>query len=203
MGNETGAPGTVTPVTREARERRAGHPALCVWLTGLPAAGKTTLARNVEQALFARGLNTYVLDGDELRTGLNAGLGFTPAERSENLRRAGHAARILVDAGVIVLCAFVSPSVDDRDRVRALFEPGRFSEVWVDCPLEVCRSRDPKGLYGKAARGELPNLTGVGAPYEIPVAAELIIDTGCVSPAAACAALETHIDRQLARLRRI
>jgi adenylyl-sulfate kinase len=165
-----------TSVTLADRERLAGHPALCVWLTGLPAAGKTTLARAVERRLFERGLRTSVLDGDELRTGINAGLGFTPSDRSENLRRAGHAARLIADSGAIVLCAFVSPAAADRARARSLFAPGRFVEVWVRCPIEVCRARDPKGLYAKAARGELSDLTGVGAPYEAPLEAEIIID---------------------------
>jgi adenylylsulfate kinase len=164
-------------LTRAEREAMAGHPALCVWLTGLPAAGKTTLARGVERELFARGLRTYVLDGDELRAGLNAGLGFSPADRHENLRRAGHAARLLVDAGVIAVCAFVSPAAADRAMIRELFEQDRFIEVWVSCPVSVCAERDPKGLYAKAARGEIANLTGVGAPYEAPDAPELVVDS--------------------------
>jgi len=179
------------------REHLAGHAAACVWLTGLPAAGKTTLAKSVERALHRRGVHSYVLDGDELRGGLNAGLGFSPTDRSENLRRAGHAARILVDAGVVALCAFVSPAAADRARVRALFPPGRFIEVWVRCPVEVCRARDPKGLYGKAARGELSNLTGVGAPYEAPTAAELVVDSDCAEVADTSAVLERHIMSRL------
>jgi len=179
-----------------------GHSALCVWLTGLPAAGKTTLARSVDRALHRGGVHSYVLDGDELRGGLNAGLGFSPTDRSENLRRAGHAARILVDAGVVALCAFVSPAAADRDRVRALFSPGRFIEVWVRCPVEVCRARDPKGLYGKAARGELSDLTGVGAPYEAPTAAELIVDTGSTGTAEASAALAGYLLARLAEFDR-
>ncbi len=186
-------------VTRGERERLAGHPALCVWLTGLPAAGKTTLARGVERVLFQRGLRSYVLDGDELRGGLNAGLGFSPADRSENLRRAGHAARLLVDAGAITLCAFVSPAIADRAMIRALFEPGRFLEVWVRCPVEVCSARDPKGLYARAARGELKDLTGVGAPYEPPQTPELVIDSSR-DPAGAVRALELELLRMLEAL---
>lgn len=186
-------------VTRLEREGRAGHPALCVWLTGLPAAGKTTLARGVERALFERGLSTYVLDGDELRVGLTAGLGFSPADRHENLRRAGHAARLLVDAGVIVVCAFVSPAASDRAMIRELFEQDRFIEVWVSCPVSVCAERDPKGLYAKAARGEIPNLTGVGAPYEAPTAAELTVDSSS-QPGRAVEQLEELVLKRLEQL---
>lgn len=189
----------VDPLTRPDRERLAGHRALCVWLTGLPAAGKTTLARAVERRLHERGLRTFVLDGDELRAGLNAGLGFSPAERSENLRRAGHAARLLFDSGAVVLCAFVSPTAADRGRIRTLFDPGGFVEVWVSCPVDVCRGRDPKGLYRRADRGELPDLTGVGAPYEPPTAAELVIDTSGGDHAGAVARLEAHILEVLGR----
>lgn len=160
-------------VGREAREARNGHRAAVVWFTGLPASGKSTLARAVETRLFADGVQVVTLDGDRLRHGLSGDLGFSPEDRRENLRRAGAVARILFDAGVVVLCAFVSPFREDRDRLRALFPPGRFLEVHLEAGPEVCRGRDPKGLYAAAAEGRLTGLTGVDAPWEPPLAPEL------------------------------
>jgi len=186
-------------VTPDERERGSTHARACVWLTGVPAAGKSTLATGVERRLHARGWRTFVLDGDELRTGLSAGLGFSAEARSENLRRAGHAARLMVDAGLVVLAAFVSPSAADRASVRALFEPGRFVEVWVRCASEVCRARDPKGLYARAARGELAGLTGYDAPYEVPSQPELVVDTATATVEASVTAFEDALVRRLAR----
>lgn len=152
-----------------------------MWLTGLPGAGKTTIANAVAQRLRQQGRMAVVLDGDEMRRGLCADLGFSPADRAENIRRAGDVARLLFDQGAIVLCAFVSPYRAARERVRTLFPPGRFVEAYVCADVETCRARDPKGLYAKERGGALQGLTGVSAPYEAPVAAELVIDTGTLT----------------------
>jgi bifunctional enzyme CysN/CysC len=164
-------------ITREVRERRNGHRAAVLWFTGLPGAGKSTLAGTVERTLFEAGAQTMLLDGDQLRHGLSGDLGFSAADRHENLRRAGHAAHLFFEQGTIVLCAFVSPLREDRDRIRALFPQGRFFEVYVDCDLEVCRKRDPKGLYARAERGEIASFTGISAPYEAPAAPDIVVHT--------------------------
>jgi bifunctional enzyme CysN/CysC len=164
-------------VPRVEREARNGHGAAVLWFTGLPGAGKSTLARALERGLFAAGCQTMLLDGDQVRHGLCGDLGFSPADRAENLRRAGEAARLFFEQGSIVLCTFVSPFATDRERVRRLLPAGRFLEVHVRATVETCAARDPKGLYARAARGELTGLTGVDAPYEAPEAPEIIADT--------------------------
>lgn len=164
-------------IAREDRERATGHGAAAVWLTGLSGAGKTTIARALEHHLFQRGCRTMLLDGDQLRHGLCGDLGFSPQDRTENVRRAGEVARLFFEQGSIVLCAFVSPYRADRDRVRSLFPPGRFFEVFVSASKETCRKRDPKGLYTRAAGGAISQFTGVSAPYESPVSPELVLDT--------------------------
>ena len=164
-------------IPRVEREQRNGHRAAVVWLTGLPGSGKTTIARAVERRLFDTGCHTMLLDGDQLRPGLCGDLGFSPSERAENIRRAGEAARLFFEQGSLVLCAFVSPYRSDRNQVRALLPEGAFIEVFVRAPLETCMQRDPKGLYARARRGEVPQLTGLGAPYEAPTAAEVVLDT--------------------------
>jgi adenylylsulfate kinase len=152
-----------------------------LWFTGLSGSGKSTLARALEQALIRRRALAYVIDGDNVRHGLNANLGFSPEDRSENIRRVGEVAKLLNDAGVIVLTAFISPYRSDRNRVRELLPAGQFLEVFVDCPLEVCERRDVKGLYRKARAGEIPEFTGVSAPYEPPLDPELRLDTAELS----------------------
>ena len=164
-------------VSRDERAALLGHRGLTVWFTGLSGSGKSTLARTVERLLVARGVLAYVLDGDNVRHGLNGNLGFGPADRRENIRRIGEVAKLFNDAGVIALTAFISPYREDRDRVRALLPEGEFLEVLVDCPLEVCERRDVKGLYRRARAGELPDFTGVSAPYEPPTAPELVLPT--------------------------
>jgi adenylyl-sulfate kinase len=164
-------------IPREERERRNGHCAATIWLTGLSGAGKTTIARDVERRLFDRGCRTILLDGDQLRHGLSGDLGFSHAERTENIRRAGEVARLFFEQGSLVLCAFVSPYRQDRERVRALFPEGRFMEVFVKATLETCRARDPKGLYARAGAGTLTQFTGLSAPYEEPSSPDLILDT--------------------------
>ena len=147
-----------------------------IWLTGLSGSGKSTIANELEKQLFANGLHSYVLDGDNLRHGINKDLGFTKADRAENVRRVAHIAQLMSDAGLIVIVALISPFSTDRDSARSLFEPGKFVEVWVKTPTEVCIERDPKGLYKKAALGSIPNMTGIGQEYEAPENAELVLD---------------------------
>lgn len=164
-------------VRLEQREALNGHRAFVLWLTGLPASGKTTLAYALEQELERRCLRSFVLDGDELRFGLSHDLTFSPEDRSENIRRAGHVAKLMVDAGLIVITSFISPYRQDRDQVRSLFAPGRYYEVFLDCSVEVCERRDPKGNYQKARKGMLKEFTGVSAPYEPPPRPDLVIPT--------------------------
>ena len=173
------ARGKVGPAERAAL---LSHSALTVWFTGLSGSGKSTLAYEAERRLLASGVLACVLDGDNLRFGLCSDLGFSPQDRSENIRRAGEAAVLLGAAGAVVLAAFVSPYKADRDRVRAMHPPGAFVEAFVDTPLRVCRRRDPKGLYAKADRGEITDLTGVGSPYEAPLDPEIRIDTDASEP---------------------
>jgi bifunctional enzyme CysN/CysC len=181
-------------IAREAREARQGHQAAVIWLTGLPGAGKTTIAKGVERRLFESGHHTMLLDGDQLRHGLCGDLGFTPTDRAENIRRAGEVARLFFEQGAIVLCAFVSPYRKDRDRVRALVPDGRFVEVLVTADAETRRARDPKGHYAKASKGQVAQFTGVSAPYEAPLQAELTIDTAALS-------VEAAVEQVLAALR--
>ncbi len=164
-------------IRRADREQSAGHRGATLWFTGLSGSGKSTLALALEHALFERGCRVYVLDGDNIRHGLNRDLGFSPEDRTENIRRIGEVAKLFTDAGVLVLTAFISPYREDRDAVRALMESGDFIEVFVDCALEVCEQRDVKGLYEKARRGEIKEFTGISAPYEEPLNPELRIDT--------------------------
>jgi bifunctional enzyme CysN/CysC len=164
-------------VPREEREARNGHKAAVLWFTGLSGSGKSTIARAVERKLFEMGCQTMLLDGDQVRHGLNGDLGFSPVDRTENIRRAGEVAQLFFQQGTIVLCTFVSPYRADRERVRELMPDGRFIEVFVDCDAEECARRDPKGLYNKAKAGEITNMTAVSAPYEAPANAELHLDT--------------------------
>lgn len=164
-------------ITREDREKLLDQKGCVLWFTGLSASGKSTLALEVENRLHGRGRLTYVLDGDNIRHGLNNNLGFSPEDREENIRRIGEVSKLFADAGVIVITAFISPYRGDRDKARELVEDGRFFEVFVDCPLEVCEERDPKGLYKKARAGEIPEFTGISAPYEEPDSPELTVNT--------------------------
>nr|MBO2500960.1 adenylyl-sulfate kinase [Acidimicrobiia bacterium] len=171
-------------VTREQRHRATGGPGATIWLTGLSGSGKSTIAASVEEALIAEGRAAYRLDGDNIRHGLNADLGFSAEDRAENVRRIGEVARLFADAGVVVLVPVISPYRSDRDTVRQRHvEAGLpFIEVFVDTPLEVCEARDPKGLYAKARAGEITGFTGVDDPYEPPLDPELSIDTTVTSP---------------------
>ena len=165
-------------VDRNARAEQRGHRSAILWFTGLSGAGKSTLANAVNQALFDRGLATYVLDGDNVRHGLCKDLGFSDADREENIRRIGEVAKLFLDSGVIVLTAFVSPFRADRDKARALVEDGDFLEIFCSADLSVCEERDTKGLYAKARAGEIKEFTGISSPYEAPENPELSVDTG-------------------------
>lgn len=164
-------------VTRERREAQNGHRGAIVWFTGLSGAGKSTLAHAVEEHLHRMGYRTFVLDGDNVRHGLCADLGFSAKDRAENIRRIGEVARLFMEAGVIVLTAFISPFREDRNRVRAMVRTGEFVEVYCQCPVEVCEQRDIKGLYRKARAGEITQFTGISSPYEAPDAPELVVNT--------------------------
>lgn len=163
---------TVTPADRS---RLLGQRGVVAWLTGLPGSGKSTLADAIERLLHDAGKLTMVLDGDNMRTGLNGDLGFSPEDRRENVRRVAHVARVLVDVGVIPIVALVSPFAADRDAARGVFPPGDFLEVFVDTPPELCAERDPKGLFRRARQGQISNMTGVGQAYEPPTDPELIV----------------------------
>ena len=168
-------------ITHTQRHDLNGHKSCVIWFTGLSGSGKSTLANRLDAALYTRKVRSCVLDGDNLRHGLNRDLGFSPEDRKENIRRVGEAAKLLADAGLVVLTAFISPYRSDRDAVRHLFQPGEFIETWLDCSLETCRRRDPKGLYRKADAGEITNFTGVSAPYEAPFNPEIRIPSDQLS----------------------
>jgi bifunctional enzyme CysN/CysC len=171
-------------VTAASRAERFGHRGGVLWLTGLSGAGKSTLAMAVEQHLFRKGYSVYVLDGDNIRSGLNANLGFSPEDRLENIRRVGEVAALFADAGILCITAFISPYRDDRQRAREAAK-GAFHEVHIRADLETCERRDPKGLYRRARSGEIAEFTGISAPYEAPEAPELVVDTN-KEPIEAC-----------------
>jgi adenylylsulfate kinase len=175
--NITWHAGHVTRKDREALLRQRG---VTLWLTGLSGSGKSTVAVALEHALTERGQLAYVLDGDNVRHGLNKNLGFSPDDRTENIRRVAEVAKLFTDCGVVVLTSFISPYRADRDAARALFDPGDFVEVHVSTALETCEQRDPKGLYKKARAGQIPEFTGISAPYEPPERPELVLDTGAL-----------------------
>lgn len=167
-----------TTVTRERRQALNGHKSFILWFTGLSGAGKSTLAHRVEEMLYLRNCRTYVFDGDNVRHGLCADLGFSAADRSENIRRIGEMSKLFIDAGVIALTAFISPFRKNRDLVRSLVSEGEFIEIYCNASLDVCEQRDIKGLYGRARRGEIPEFTGISSPYEEPENPELVVMTG-------------------------
>ena len=183
-------------VVQADREKLLNQKGCVIWFTGLSGSGKSTLALEVENKLHQRGHLTYVLDGDNIRHGLNKNLGFSPEDREENIRRIGEVAKLFNDAGVIAMTAFISPYRTDRDNARDLLDAGRFVEVFVDCPLEVCEARDTKGLYQKARAGEIKEFTGISAPYEVPVQPELTVNTSELT-------LEECTERVIARLENI
>jgi adenylylsulfate kinase len=183
-------------VGRADRERLLGQRGVTVWLTGLSGSGKSTIAVAAEAALVERGRLAYVLDGDNIRHGLNRNLGFSPEDRTENIRRIGEVAKLFTDAGLVVITSFISPYRSDRDAVRALMAEGDFVEVHVDATLETCESRDVKGLYKKARAGEIPEFTGISAPYEAPAHPELVLDTNAMSVEESVETLLRYLDKR-------
>ena len=170
--NITWHEGTVTP---EERLKNMGQKGATFWFTGLSGSGKSTIAVAVEQVLLSRGNHAYRLDGDNIRMGLNKNLGFSPEDRTENIRRIAEVSKLMVDAGIVVICALISPYQADREMARSLFEKNEFVEIFVDTPIELCEARDKKGLYKKARSGELPNFTGINSPYERPSSPDFLI----------------------------
>src|ERR1700687_482547 len=186
-------PGVVTKADREAI---SGHRACTIWMTGLPASGKSTWAVAVEKALWQRGVYAYVLDGDNVRHGLNKDLGFSPEDRNENIRRIGEVAKLLTTARVINITAFISPYRADRDQARGIMADGEFVEVFVDCALQECERRDPKGPYKKARAGEIAEFTGISAPYEPPLHPEIVVRTDRVSEADGVQAMLLYLEEK-------
>ncbi|HCO24782.1 MAG TPA: adenylyl-sulfate kinase [Gimesia maris] len=164
-------------VTKEERCKQNGHKGAVLWFTGLSGSGKSTIANTVDHKLFEMGKHTFVLDGDNIRMGLNKNLGFSPEDRTENIRRIGEVSKLYTDAGILVMTAFISPYLEDRDQVREILGEGEFIEVLVKASLETCEERDPKGLYKKARAGEIKGFTGIDAPYEAPEKPELVLDS--------------------------
>ena len=184
-----------TKVAKKDRRLLNGHKSCLIWLTGLSGAGKSTLAVELDKELYARGIRSYVLDGDNIRHGLNNNLGFSPEDRRENIRRIGEVSKLFVDAGIVTLSAFISPYRTDREMVREMLESGEFIEIYVKCSVEECERRDPKGLYKKARAGVIPDFTGISAPYEEPVNPEIVIDTENISAEEAVQQITSYLDR--------
>ncbi|AII35109.1 adenylyl-sulfate kinase [Bacillus subtilis] len=164
-------------ISKSDRQSLNGHKSCVLWFTGLSGSGKSVLANAVDEKLYRKGIQSYVLDGDNIRHGLNKDLGFQTGDRIENIRRIGEVAKLFVDSGQMILTAFISPFREDRDMVRALFPKGEFFEIYVKCPLHVCEQRDPKGLYKKARNGEIKHFTGINSPYEAPLSPDFIIES--------------------------
>lgn len=184
-------------VNQDQRSSMKNHNPLLLWFTGLSGSGKSTIANAVEDALFSKGIHTYSLDGDNVRNGLNQNLSFSPEDRTENIRRIAEVAKLMLDAGLVVLASFVSPYVKDREDVKKTVGYANFVEIYVNTPIEECERRDVKGLYAKARAGEIKNFTGVSAPYEPPMAADIVIDTTKTNVAEAVAQVLSAIDEKL------
>ncbi|MBV8780696.1 MAG: adenylyl-sulfate kinase [Phycisphaerae bacterium] len=182
-------------VTREERQTLLNQKGVTVWMTGLSASGKSTIAVILEQMLLHKHKHAYRLDGDNIRMGLNKNLGFSAEDRAENIRRIGEVAKLFADAGVIAITSFISPYTKDRDAVRAANKPGEFIEVYINVSLETAEKRDPKGLYKKARAGQIKGFTGIDDPYEAPTKAEIVIDTEKMSPADAAAHILNHLEK--------
>ena len=184
-------------ISKKDREAIKGHRPLLMWFTGLSGSGKSTIANAVEKALVAKNVHTYTLDGDNVRKGLNNNLGFSPEDRTENIRRITEVANLMIDAGLVVLAAFVSPYKKDREDIKNIVGVSNFVEIFINTPLAACEERDVKGLYAKARRGEITNFTGISAPYEAPGNPAIEIDTTIVSVADAVTIILKHIENKL------
>ncbi|MFN4132001.1 MAG: adenylyl-sulfate kinase [Caldimicrobium sp.] len=184
-------------VTRYMRSILNGHRSIAVWFTGLPASGKSTIAHNVEKVLYERGIRTYTFDGDNIRHGLCSDLGFSKEDRDENLRRIAEVIKLFLDAGIVVLAAFVSPLREQREKVKKIVGESDFLEIYCRCPVEVCEQRDPKGMYKKARAGEIKNYTGISSPYEEPEKPDLILDTHLLSVEEAVEAVVKLIEERI------
>ena len=180
-------------VTKAQRQAQNGHKSAVLWFTGLSGSGKSTISVELEKALFEKGVRAYRLDGDNIRHGLNKNLGFSAEDRSENIRRIGEVSKLMLDAGLFTLTAFISPYQEDRDQVRDILETGEFIEVYVKASVETCEARDPKGLYKKARNGEIKGFTGIDAPYEEPVNPEITLDTDVLDIEASVAFLLDYL----------
>ena len=185
------------PISKSDRLKNNGHQAKVIWLVGLSGSGKSTLAGNIETVLHQKGYKTYLLDGDNVRLGLNNDLGFSSKDRTENIRRIAEVARLFNEAGIIVLSAFISPLESDRNQARELIGIENFIEIFVHCPLHICEKRDVKGLYAKARKGLIPNFTGIDAPFESPKQPDLTISTEAEAPAASLKKLLNFIEPKL------
>lgn len=186
-------------ISKEDRMSLKGHNALLLWFTGLSGSGKSTIANAVEKALVKNKIHTYTLDGDNVRKGLNNNLGFSPEDRTENIRRIAEVANLMIDAGLVVLAAFVSPYQKDRERIRSIVGEKQYVEIFVNTPLEECERRDVKGLYAKARAGEIKNFTGINAPYEAPLNPDLEIDTTKMTVDEAVSEILKHLKTKLAK----
>ncbi|NEW07139.1 adenylyl-sulfate kinase [Paenibacillus sp. SYP-B3998] len=194
MNNDNNLTWHNSNLTRQDRYERNKHKSCALWFTGLSGSGKSTLVFTLEKEMHARNMRSYVLDGDNIRHGLNVDLGFSEQDRKENVRRIGEVSKLFVDAGLFVLSAFITPNEKDRLMVRNLFEPEDFLEVYVKCSLEECERRDPKGLYKRARNGEIPNFTGVSAQYDVPVNPDIIVDTENLSIEDSVSLLLTYLE---------
>jgi adenylylsulfate kinase len=183
-------------VNKSMRQQLNGHSSFVIWLTGLSGAGKSTLGTQLEQHLYCLGINTYLLDGDNLRNGLNADLGFVDRDRRENIRRVGEVSKVLIDAGIVTIVALIAPFQEERRMVRELMEDGEFIEVYVKCPFEVCAKRDPKGLYKQVREGSIRNFTGYDSPYEEPTHPDIVVDTDQVSILEGTRQIMTYLFRE-------
>ena len=177
MGKSTNITWHELSLSKESRRKQNKHHSFVLWFTGLSGSGKSTVANALAQRLFETEIRNYVLDGDNVRHGLNKDLGFSDVDRTENIRRIGEVAKLFVDSGQVVLTAFISPFIADRELVRSLLEEDEFIEIYVQCPIAECEKRDPKGLYNKARKGLIPDFTGIHSPYEEPLQPELILNT--------------------------
>ncbi|MGM7700959.1 adenylyl-sulfate kinase [Pseudalkalibacillus sp. Hm43] len=180
-------------VTKRARQLLHGHKSFVIWFTGLSGSGKSTIANKLDRSLYRKGISTYILDGDNIRIGLNNDLTFSQEDRAENIRRVGEVARLFVDAGIIVLATFVSPYRADREYVRKLMNKTEFIEVYVKCKMDTLKARDPKGLYKKAMNGEIENFTGISDPYEVPEKPDIVVDTSMMSASVCVKQIENFL----------